>query len=348
MSTVAQPLADQSVADQPIADRFMAAPSRRKEFDHLKRYLLPDPVTGGKDVPWTRVSTYAKSISDMYGLTQWEKRMVAKGIGLRSDLYALACATPIEDRKQLDDLASQAKAAAEASRGANLGTALHSFTESLDRGLEPVVPAEWRADVDAYRAQMSRHNLQAVPEYIERVVVIPELNLAGKYDRLLRSAIGNYDLGLFVGDVKTTQRIEFSWMEIAVQLACYAHANHIWDPVTESYTPMPAVDLKRAVVMHVPAGGGVCDLYDIDIAKGWEVAQLCAQVRAARSFKSYAQPLAEQRSPEPVNGYADRLRTAASVGELSAIWKEANAAGKWTHDLEVTGMARKSELESGA
>jgi hypothetical protein len=338
MSTVARPLADQSVADQ-----FMAAPSRRKEFDHLKRYLLPDPVTGGKDIPWTRVSTYAKSISDMYGLTQWEKRMVAKGIGLRSDLYALACATPIEDRKQLDDLASQAKAAAEASRGANLGTALHSFTESLDRGLEPVVPAEWRADVDAYRAQMNRYGLTAIPEYIERVVVIPELNLAGKYDRILSN--GSVSL---IGDVKTTQRIEFSWMEIAVQLACYAHASHIWDPVTESYTPMLAVDLKRAVVMHVPAGGGVCDLYDIDIAKGWEVAQLCAQVRAARSFKSYAQPLAEQRSPEPVNGYADRLRAAASVGELSAIWKEASAAGKWTHDLEVTGLARKSELESGA
>jgi hypothetical protein len=89
MSTVARPL-----ATQPIADQFMAAPSRRKEFDHLKRYLLPDPVTGGKDVPWTRVSTYAKSISDMYGLTQWEKRMVAKGVGLRSDLYALGVRNP--------------------------------------------------------------------------------------------------------------------------------------------------------------------------------------------------------------------------------------------------------------
>jgi hypothetical protein len=338
MSTVARPL-----ATRPIADQFMAAPSRRKEFDHLKRYLLPDPVSGGKDVPWTRVSTYAKSISDMYGLTQWEKRMVAKGIGLRSDLYALACATPVEDSKTLNEVAEKAKEAAAASKGANLGTALHSFTEAVDRGLEPVVPAEWRADVDAYRAQMTRYGLMSVPEYIERVVVIPELNLAGKYDRILSN--GSVSL---IGDVKTTQRIEFSWMEIAVQLACYAHASHIWDPVTESYTPMPAVDLNRAVVMHVPAGGGVCDLYDIDIAKGWEVAQLCAQVRAARSFKSYAQPLVERRSPGPVNGYADRLRTAASVGELSAIWKEASAAGKWTHDLEVTGMARKAELESGA
>jgi hypothetical protein len=341
MSTVARPL-----ATQPIADQFMAAPSRRKEFDHLKRYLLPDPVNGGKDVPWTRVSTYAKSISDMYSLTQWEQRMVAKGIGLRSDLYALACATPVEDSKTLNEVAEKAKEAAAASKGANLGTALHSFTEAVDRGLDPMVPAEWRADVDAYRAQMDRYGLTAVPEYIERVVVIPELNLAGKFDRVLEWVGPQLESVDLIGDVKTTQRIEFSWIEIAVQLACYAHASHIWDPVSESYTPMPAVDLERAVVMHVPAGGGVCDLYDIDIAKGWEVAQLCAQVRAARSFKSYAQPL-DLDSPESVNGYADRLRTAASVGELSAIWKEASAAGKWTHDLEVTGMARKSELESG-
>jgi hypothetical protein len=325
----------------------MAAPSRRKEFDHLKRYLLPDPVNGGKDMPWTRVSTYAKSISDMYGLTQWEKRMVAKGIGLRSDLYALACATPVEDSKTLNEVAEKAKEAAAASKGANLGTALHSFTEALDRGLEPVVPAEWRADVDAYRAQMTRYGL-TVGSGVHRT--------GGRHPgieprREVRSGLGvggSATESVDLGDVKTTQRIEFSWMEIAVQLACYAHAStHLGSGVR---------------VLHPDAGcrpescGG-------DACAGWWRGLRPVRHRHRERVGGRATvcpgpccPFVQVLCPtigraavtEPVNGYADRLRTAASVGELSAIWKEASAAGKWTHDLEVTGMARKAELESGA
>jgi hypothetical protein len=139
------------------------APAKRIEVkrDRWDRPLIPHPVTGVEQ-PWTRVTTLAGTLKDSYALGQWQQRMVAHGIGKRSDLYALACALdPEADKKRLQEVCDKAKDAAEADRGANHGTALHAFTDRHDRGL-PVtnVPAHLQADFDAYRRGMELNRLE--------------------------------------------------------------------------------------------------------------------------------------------------------------------------------------------
>ena len=76
--------------------------------DRYGRYWMPDPVTG-EEKSFTRTTTWAKSLSDQWALTDWKTRMTAKGIATRDDLRALAAALPIDSgKKQLNEVAQQA------------------------------------------------------------------------------------------------------------------------------------------------------------------------------------------------------------------------------------------------
>jgi hypothetical protein len=318
--------------------------------DRYGRYLLPDPDGGKKELPWTRATTFAKTLADTFALSQWGERMTAKGIGLRPDLYALACSAGVEDKDTLNKVAAQAKDAASAAAGANLGTALHSFTESLDRGEQPVVPEPWAADVEAYRAAMAASGMVTVPTLIERIVVIPQYRVAGCFDRILQTTQAQISARRhLIGDLKTAKRVDYSWNEIAIQLALYAHGAAIWNAVTGQYEPMPAVDQNTAIVMHVPVGKGRCDLYEVDIAAGWAVAGTCQAVRTWRGRRDLAQPfgtdaLAPLRRAATTNDLTARISEAASVADLEALWVEAAAAGTWTTAATAAAKARKEKL----
>jgi predicted GIY-YIG superfamily endonuclease len=260
----------------------IAAPARI-ERDQYGRYLLPDPATGGHRA-WTRATTFAKTLSDVTGLHKWECRMVAKGITLRPDLYALAAAAPAEDVTALDELTQAAKEAASASAAANLGTALHRFTERHDRGELIAPPDPWAADLAAYAATIRAKGITIDPAHIERITPVPELDAAGTLDRIVKVP-GH---GLVIADVKTGQDLRYSWGEIAIQLAIYAHGAGLWNGT--GYDPMPPVSLERALVIHLPAGQARCELHWLDIAAGWEAARLAATVRAWRARRDLTQP----------------------------------------------------------
>jgi hypothetical protein len=335
-----------------MADPFDTAtstPEPETKRDRYGRYLLP-AVDGKKEQPWTRATTFAKSVADTFGLTQWEVRMVTAGIGMRRDLYALAAATPVDDKDKLNRIAKDAKEAAAASSGANLGTALHSFTEAHDRG-EPVNPPEpWNRDLDAYRDALADAQITAVPEWIERIVIVPDLQVAGTLDRVVRLVDGR----LVIGDVKTGKDLSYSWGDIAIQLALYANAPLMWNKTTEQYEPMPQVDRNIGIVMHLPAGKATCTIHQVDIAAGWEAAQLCRQVRAWRSRRN----LAAQYTPTPAaTTVTDRLATqavdsillsriaeAATVDQLTQLWST-NQAG-WTATHTAAAARRKRHLQT--
>jgi hypothetical protein len=57
--------------------------------DRYGRYKLVDPATG-EVRPYTRATTFAKSISDTFTLSLWSQRMVAKGLAMRPDLVGAA------------------------------------------------------------------------------------------------------------------------------------------------------------------------------------------------------------------------------------------------------------------
>jgi len=127
--------------------------------DRWGRYLIPDPETG-KPTGYTRATTFAKSVSDTFGLTKWMLRMGGIGLAQRQDLLLAIAATDPADSKTLDKIMEDAKDHAGAMAGATIGTALHTFTEQYDLGLNPVVPAPWDADVAAYAEAISAAGIE--------------------------------------------------------------------------------------------------------------------------------------------------------------------------------------------
>jgi hypothetical protein len=319
------------------------APARRAEVkrDRYGRPLIPHPITGVNQ-PWTRVTTISGTLKDSYALGQWQERMVAHGLGKRKDLYALACALdPAADKKRLQEVCDKAKDAAKADEGANHGTALHAFTDTYDRtGKAPEnVPDHVKPDFDAYVKGMGAANLEVFFGLLECQVVIPELDASGAFDRVLRDRVTNQ---LLIGDLKTG-KVPY-WDEIAIQLAMYAHATHVWDPDRRQYTEMPPeVDRETAVVMWLPAGQARFEAWDVDIAAGWELAKVAVNVRKYRARKDLARP----RTPViQASTWAERIASATSVAELSAVWQDAFGRGEWTQELQEQGMAKKRELAS--
>ena len=271
--------------------------------DRFGRYLMPHPTTG-KTQAWTRATTFASSVADTFGLTKWQVRMAARGLASRPDLLAgvAAVADPegSDGKRALDKLCESAKEAAGASSRATLGTALHSFTEAHDLGRPVTVPEPYDADVAAYAAAMAQAGAAIDPAHVERIVCLPDLGVAGTFDRLV--SIGGR---LVVADLKTGRDLSYAWTEIAIQLALYANAATIYDAVTGAHEPMPAVDKDKALVMHLPVGEATCTLHEVDIAAGWEMAQVCATVRAWRKRRDLARPLAVT-APTPTEAPADR------------------------------------------
>lgn len=268
-------------------------PRPEPELDHMGRYKIPDPETG-EERRWTRATTWAKTVADLYGLGNWEKRMVAYGLSQRPDLVALAAAvldpTSKQGKGKLDRLAEQAKEYAKSGARANLGTALHSFAEAYDLGQQlPMIPPPWDQDIVAYRKAMAA--VEVSRNYIEKVCVLMDLGVAGTMDRIVRFKHSKLPM---VGDLKTGTDLKHSWGEIAIQLALYAHADHVYDLLSKTHTPMLQVDKERALVAHLPAGEARCTLYIVDIAAGWEMAQVCGAVREWRNRKDLAQVLVEK------------------------------------------------------
>lgn len=327
--------------------------------DRWGRYMLPDPNTGEMRA-WTRATTFAKTISDTYALHHWQQRMVAKGLAMRPDLLALVGMT--EDKKELDRLCDMAKEAAGSKVGANLGTAVHNYTEQLDRGTELrsiAIPAAIVGDVASYGEALKAFGLSPVREMIERVVLNTKLGVAGRLDRILTNLrpVGRWDTpgSLFIGDVKTAANVGYSWLEVAIQLAIYANSDYFWNITTQTYEPIPPLDLEEAIVMHVPVEQAVTTLYRIDIRTGWEYAELSKVVREARANKKLAvrlgDPITSQRAPEvPAQNVSPELDIRARIDQatcrqdLSDIWSHAQSRGLWTPELEAYGMNKLQDL----
>lgn len=327
--------------------------------DRWGRYVLPDPKTGEKR-GWTRATTYAKTISDTFKLHQWQERGVAKGLFLRPDLYALVGST--DDKKELNQICEDAKTAAGSKVGANLGTAVHNYTEQLDRGVEfrnIGIPPTIAHDVLSYGDMMSSYGLKPIPELIERVVLNTKLGVAGRLDRILTNTkpVGRWQEPgeLFIGDVKTAANIGYSWLEVSIQLAIYANSDYFWNIETQTYEHVPQLDLEEAIVMHVPVQQGQATPYRVDIAKGWMYAQLAGEIRAARADRKLAVRLGDTIMSQPVlEAVQDdlpreldiraRINDATCVQDLSDIWAYAQPRGLWTAELEAYGLQKAEDL----
>jgi hypothetical protein len=200
--------------------------------------------------------------------------------------------------------------------------------------------------------------VEILAPYIERMVVVPEFQVAGTFDRIVRVPDGR----LVIADVKSARDVSYSWVEIAVQMALYSRGHAIWNKRSSQYEPMPDVDPDRGLVMHVPVGKGVCMLYEVDLAAGWTIARLCAQVRTTRSRKDLATPLKQTRADgAPADGAGraalrrlgrttlmNGIKTARSEADLIALWEKADADGSWTDEATEAAKARKAQLAAAS
>ena len=300
--------------------------------------LRPEPkrnrwgqyLIGGK--PHTRVTTFAATIENRHNLEKWLQRMVAVGLTQRPDLYAQVAAHA-DDKTKLNRLCDDAIEAAKGSAGANVGTALHAFTEQVDLGIDVNIPAPWDADVAAYTATLAASGVHVDRKMVERIVVNDTYGIAGTFDRLV--TVDGWPLPV-IADLKTAATLDYSWHEIAVQLACYANADRLYDPATDKTSPMPEVDKVRALVIHLPAGQATCTLHTVDIAAGWYAAELCGAVREWRGVKELGKPFAANAG-ETRAAYLERcVRSIAehpeALAALAASWPLGVATFKQSHE----------------
>ena len=232
------------------------------------------PEGGGKPIPYTRVSTLAKALDDKTALTKWKQRQVVIGMGARPDLMQVAQSVKGDDRK-IDEVVESAMAAAESERAANLGTALHALSESVDTGADiESLPEFAREDMRAYRAALSHCSIVAA----EMFVVCDELQAAGTFDRLVTLPDGR----TVVADLKTGKHEPRYPQGATQQIAIYSRG-HLYDHEKGRVGHLPSlgIDQEVGLLIHLPAGTGTCDLYLLDLNVGWSLAQVSVAVRSA-------------------------------------------------------------------
>jgi hypothetical protein len=279
--------------------------------DQYGRYLVVPP-TGGKPVGFTRATTVAKTLDAGGGLADWRSTMAITGLmvrrGLRAQWEALIAETGGDpwynspaSKAQAKALVEECQEAGGSSDRAKIGTALHAITAAVDAGKDIAhLSDETATDVAAYVAGLSQAGVVIDQRYIEQMVVLDDWQVAGTFDRL--AVVGGVPM---IADLKTGDNLEYSWLQIAVQLAIYNHADAIYHQGSavngskDSRLPMPEVDRNRALIMHLPAGQGRLDLYLVDTARGWEAFEHSMWTRGWRSSAAgIAQPLVTDDSLE--------------------------------------------------
>jgi RecB family exonuclease len=123
----------------------------------------------------------------------------------------------------------------------------------------------------------------------ERVTIVPELEVAGTMDRIVK-----HKGEAKIGDVKTGSTVEYSGMEIAMQLAIYAHGQGLWNEDTGEWEQIPKVSQTEGLVFHIPVGEGRATLYSVDLEFGWQVAKTAYLVRRWRKDKDILVPYPER------------------------------------------------------
>jgi len=243
--------------------------------DRYGRPLIIQP--DGSTKAYTRASQVGDTLDDKTALNAWNDRMLLKGVRESEHIRRLISLADVTDDKALNSIARKAKDAGGAWSASDLGTAIHRLTERVDTGAITIddVDSESRPVIDAYLATLADNGL--VPHLVEQIVVCDQLEVAGTLDRVYLTAAGDR----IVGDIKTGRQVFLPSKSIACQLASYAHAV-MYDPETGERTPLD-VRTDFALVVHLPANGMTCSLYQVDTRRGYQLAELAQAVRHVRN-----------------------------------------------------------------
>lgn len=243
--------------------------------DRYGRYMHQHPQYGYRS-SFSRATTIAKKLDSGSNLMDWHDRKLIEGLarypqlldGL--DVGKLGTTNEYRLRQTLKQISENATNAAGAADGREFGTALHAWTEAVDHGKATYadVPREFKPYVASYLQALSRHGIEPIPEYVERIMYCPITDTMGTIDRIYRLPTGE----LVIGDIKTSGNIDFAWTSIALQMAQYANASHLLSEDGQTWEPMPKVRHDIAVIAGIPHTpkdrGPHCDMHIVNVEYG--------------------------------------------------------------------------------
>lgn len=266
-----------------------------KYNDKWHSYYFTDDE--GKNKRCKSVTTLAKIPDNTFNLEKWAKRMVAYGVTITPSLVE-SIAAHHDDKKAMDDLCEEAMKAAKAHERAAIGTAMHRITERIDFGETLIDTPLSRAVQEAWGRALRSANLEIMPEYIERMVVYPDLWIAGRFDRFVKNKSTHK---IHCLDLKSGERAVEYPHSIACQMALYVNAPWMAAPIpgsggeTETFEAMPKrLDKKVGYIVHMSPEGDVA-VHEVDIEAGWDVVKnVIFPTLAWRDRKDLTKLVAEQ------------------------------------------------------
>jgi hypothetical protein len=276
------------------------------ERDRWGRPLLYPPQ-GGKAVAYTRASTMAKWLDSQAGLINWKASMAMIGMARSKPIQARIAAIVArtendayrENKEALKDLVENATQIAQAQGRADLGTAVHEFTELLDAGTLDwqFVPEQLKAPLALYREKM-----QAFETVDTEVFVAVDadnngktIRGAGSLDRIIRHP----EFGVCVADIKTGAEEPKYPLGVTTQVAIYSRGSRYRDarfsgsPAFDDGEPNadgtafrkelhPELNKSVGIMIHLPLEKAECSLYALDLDHGWESMLLGHRVQDSR------------------------------------------------------------------
>jgi hypothetical protein len=248
--------------------------------------LVSDPHNPEKTLRYRRPSSYAKPLDDDAALVEWRIWKSMIGVARSKALAAKVNACKEDDRKEKQALRDEATDKGAANEAADMGTALHAMTARIedqkDTSFDP--PEQYIPDLMAYQMMLSQYGLTS--EYIEVHMVNDAYRAAGTADRIYKTM---WELAtpdgklwppgtLFLGDLKTGQKLDFSLPGFCVQCAIYADGV-FYDVHTERRVETPEINKYWCLIVHLPVGQGKCELLWISVELGLRGALLAYDVK---------------------------------------------------------------------
>lgn len=343
-----------TVTIDPFATPDDSRVTARQEIITAGRYRLPKRDGTHKPNGWQRVSNLVSAYSDQFALRMWEIEQTLRGVAMDKALYTELldtdlAAMPKDERKRwVEGFVERCKGVAGGAEGSRYGNHRHTVIEELHAGL-PMAgqPADVRRQASLYASALVRHGLRAVPGMQERRVLVEELEVVGTLDNIVTQEPGAAGRDLMVADLKTQKRF-WTFLEIAAQLATYAHGDAMWDPETGTWQDMPTVRQDVALVLWMPrvhpSGEPAVDVYEVDIAAGWETAKHAYKIvkdRSAAKKRGWLRPAPPVTETER---YAALFASVDSAAEGRALVAEVRQKGLWGPVLADCATAARDRL----
>ena len=281
----------------------------------------PMVMIDGKNARLSRPSGWGKVLDDENALVNWKLDRAIEGVAKDPALQARVAAVKPDDRAAFKELRELAINTGRGDQAADIGTALHAMSERWEDDNDEFDPPEQYAKtLRAYTAEMEKIGLRSV--LFEFQIVNEHFGAAGTVDRL-------YEAGkpimtpdgeihppgtLFIGDLKTGKKLDFSLPGYCVQTAIYAGGRR-YDVIDDEFMATPEWNRDWGLVVHMPADQEFCEFVWVDLGVGNYGAEMVAQVRRWRK---------QWRGKEPYGAYqfnyVDPLFAEAEViDELPAL-----------------------------